>query len=98
MVREMLITDYEDILQLWMATEGMGLRSLDDSKEGISAFLKRNPKTNFVAIDNDRITGAILCGNDGRRGYIYHTVVHADYRNQGIESGRYGGFLCSIKM
>lgn len=84
MVREMLITDYEDILQLWMATEGMGLRSLDDSKEGISAFLKRNPKTNFVAIDNDRITGAILCGNDGRRGYIYHTVVHADYRNQGI--------------
>ena len=66
--------------------DGMGLRSLDDSQQGISAFLKRNPATNFVAIAHGEIIGAILCGHDGRRGYIYHTVVKTAYRNQGIAS------------
>lgn len=84
MIREMMLSDYEEIFHLWTNTEGMGLRSLDDSEEGISAFLKRNPKTNFVALDHDRIIGAILCGHDGRRGYIYHTVVQNQYRNQGV--------------
>lgn len=83
MIRRMAIADYDEIFHLWINTEGMGLRSLDDSREGISLFLRRNPETNFVALDNGKIIGAILCGNDGRRGYIYHTVVHSDYRNQG---------------
>lgn len=84
MIREMTIVDYKEIFNLWINTDGMGLRSLDDSREGISAFLTRNPRTNFVALDAGKIIGAILCGNDGRRGYIYHTVVQTDYRNQGI--------------
>lgn len=84
MIRKMTINDYEEIFNLWSNTEGMGLRSLDDSREGISHFLKRNPETNFAALDNGKIIGAILCGNDGRRGYIYHTVVQSDYRNRGI--------------
>lgn len=84
MVRKMEISDYDKIYNLWIHTEGMGLRSLDDSKEGIEAFLKRNPLTNFVALNEEEIIGVILCGHDGRRGYIYHTVVKKDYRNQGI--------------
>lgn len=84
MIREMTIDDYEEVFNLWLNTEGMGLRSLDDSKDGISAFIKRNPKTSFVAIYDGTVIGAILCGNDGRRGYIYHTVVQSDYQNQGI--------------
>lgn len=84
MIRIMTMADYEEIFQLWVHTEGLGLRSLDDSREGVSAFLKRNPTTNFVAIENGEIVGAVLCGNDGRRGYIYHTVVKNEHRNQGI--------------
>lgn len=84
MIRRMTIADYEKIFDLWKSTDGMGLRSLDDSWQGISAFLKRNPTTNFVSVDNGEITGAILCGHDGRRGYIYHTVVRKNYQNQGI--------------
>ena len=61
----------------------MGLNNLDDSKEGIEKFLIRNPDTCFVA-ENSEIIGVILAGNDGRRGYIYHTAVHPDYRKQGI--------------
>lgn len=83
-IRLMSITDYQELFQLWTNTKGMGLRSLDDSEEGISLFLKRNPSTNFVALKKGRIVGAILCGNDGRRGYIYHTAVQESCRNQGI--------------
>lgn len=69
---------------LWKNTPNMGLRSLDDSRDGIGAFLKRNPETCFIGLDGDIVTGAILCGHDGRRGYIYHTVVLPEYRNRGI--------------
>ena len=55
MIRAMTQADYKEIFDLWKSTDGMGLRSLDDSQQGISAFLKRNPTTNFVAIDNGEI-------------------------------------------
>ena len=64
----------------------MGLRSLDDSREGISRFLSRNPNTSFAAYENGKLVGAILSGHDGRRGYIYHTVVLPEYRSRGIAS------------
>ena len=79
----MVIEDYEKVYQLWMSCTGMGLNNLDDSKEGIEKFLKRNPETCFVAEEGE-IVGVILAGNDGRRGYIYHTAVHPDYRKKGI--------------
>lgn len=84
MIRNMNIGDYEAVFDLWVNTDGMGLRSLDDSREGVAAFLKRNPETCFVALDGERLQGVILCGHDGRRGYIYHTVVRADCRRQGV--------------
>ena len=59
------------------------LTELNEVKEGIEKFLIRNPDTCFVAEDSE-IIGVILAGNDGRRGYIYHTAVHPDYRKQGI--------------
>ena len=97
MIRTMAITDYEKIFELWKSTDGMGLRSLDDSQQGISAFLKRNPTTNFVAVDNGEITGTILCGHDGRRGYIYHTVVKNNYRNQGIGTNLIEAAVCALQ-
>ncbi len=82
-IRKMVIEDYEKVYRLWLLCVGMGLNNLDDSKEGIEKFLIRNPDTCFVAEDSE-IIGVILAGNDGRRGYIYHTAVHPDYRKQGI--------------
>lgn len=86
MIKVMSIADYPALFSLWKSTPNMGLRSLDDSQEGISLFLKRNPKTSFVAYEDDKLTGAVLCGHDGRRGYIYHTVVSPEYRRRGIAS------------
>ncbi len=83
-IRLMSIEDYNEVYKLWTNTDGMGMRSLDDSLEGIDKFLKRNPSTNFVVQEGDKIIGVILCGHDGRRGFIYHTAVNTDYRSRGI--------------
>ncbi len=83
-VRLMTINDYEKVYELWLSCAGMGLNNLDDSKEGIERFLNRNPETCFVAETEQRIIGVIIAGNDGRRGYIYHTAVEPDHRHQGI--------------
>ena len=83
-IRRMTIGDYEELYALWMSCAGMGLNDLDDSKEGIAGFLNRNPDTCFIAADKDRIIGAIMSGNDGRRGDIYHTSVHPDHRKRGV--------------
>lgn len=84
-IREMTIVDYDAVYLLWLSCKGMGLNDLDDSREGIERFLKRNPDTCFVAEnDSGQIIGAIMVGADGRRGYIYHTAVSPDCRRQGI--------------
>lgn len=83
-IEVMKITDYNEAYKLWTNTEGMGLRSLDDSQVGIQRFINRNPSTNFVCRIEGDLAGVILSGNDGRRGYIYHAVVKLEYRKRGI--------------
>ena len=80
MVRIMTIEDYEGVYALWKKIKGFGIRSIDDSKEGVARFLKRNPTTSVVAEKDGRIVGSILCGHDGRRGCLYHVCVDEDYR------------------
>lgn len=83
-IRVMTINDYDRVYNLWINTPGMGLNSTDDSREGIEKYLRRNPTSNFVAECDGSIIGIIMAGHDGRRGYIYHTAVLPEYRNQGI--------------
>ena len=83
-IREMKESDYDNVYKLWTNIHGFALRSIDDSKEGVLRFLKRNPTTSVVAEADEKIVGAILCGHDGRRGCLYHVCVHEDYRKHGI--------------
>ena len=83
-IKLMKIEDYDKVYQLWTNTQGMGMRSLDDSFDGIKKFLKRNPTINYIAQVENKVIGVILCGHDGRRGYIYHTAVNTDYRGKGV--------------
>lgn len=80
----MTIEDYDAVNALWHRIKGFVLRSIDDSKEGIERFIKRNPTTCVVAVVNDKIVGSILCGHDGRKGCMYHVCVDPDYRRKGI--------------
>lgn len=83
-IRKMTVDDYDEVYALWMSCTGMGLNNVDDSREGIEKFLAKNPTTCLVAEADSAIVGVILIGNDGRRGYVYHTAVHPDHRKQGI--------------
>ena len=84
MVRTMTIEDYDEVRALWMSIKGFGIRSVDDSREGVEAFLRRNPLTSVVDIEDGKVVGSILCGHDGRRGCLYHVCVAEDYRMRGI--------------
>lgn len=83
-IRTMSIEDYDAVYELWMSIHGFGIRSIDDSREGVARFLARNPSTSVVAIADGKVVGAILCGHDGRRGCLYHVCVHENYRKHGI--------------
>jgi ribosomal protein S18 acetylase RimI-like enzyme len=83
-IKRMNIKDYIEIINLWKNTEGIVLHHLDDSKKSIKNFLKKNPKTCFVAQYNDEIIGTIMGGNDGRRGLIYHLLVKPEHRKNGV--------------
>lgn len=84
MIRIMTIDDYDGVYRLWKKIKGFGLRSVDDSREGVRRFLRRNPSTSVVAEEDGKIVGSILCGHDGRRGCLYHVCVDAAYRRRGI--------------
>ncbi len=84
MIKKLTIDDYDKMYALWLSCKGMGLNDTDDSREGIRRFLDRNPDTCFGAYEADMLIGVILVGNDGRRGFIYHTAVSPEYRGNGV--------------
>lgn len=84
MIREMKPEDFQGVHDLWMTIKGFGIRSVDDSKEGVERFLHRNPGLSVVAEEDGLIVGCILCGHDGRRGCLYHVCVREGYRMKGI--------------
>lgn len=83
-IRVMTMEDFDEVHALWMEIHGFGIRSIDDSREGVERFLRRNPTTSMAAVADGKIVGAILCGHDGRRGCLYHVCVAEKYRMRGI--------------
>jgi ribosomal protein S18 acetylase RimI-like enzyme len=82
-IREFVIDDYDGAIALWSAEEGIEVCE-GDSREEIAEYFKRNPGMSQVAEADGKIVGAVLCGHDGRRGWIYHLAVAAEYRGQKV--------------
>jgi N-acetylglutamate synthase len=82
-VRAMSIEDYDAVHALWVSTPGVGL-SESDTRAGTSAFLLRNAGMSAVAVVGAELVGAVLCGHDGRRGYLHHLAVSSAWRGRGI--------------
>lgn len=82
-VEPMTEQDYDEVMALWQAAEGVGLSDAD-APEAISRYLARNPGLSLVARSEGALVGAALCGHDGRRGYIHHLAVQPSNRLQGI--------------
>jgi N-acetylglutamate synthase len=81
--REFRIEDYDAAVELWKRVEGLDVAEGDD-RESIRRFLKQNAGLSRVATDGSTIVGAVLCGHDGRRGYIYHLAVDPKYQGRGV--------------
>ena len=82
-IRSMSLADYEAVLRLWQQTEGVGLNE-SDTRQGIALYLARNPGLSRVAAEGATIAGAVLCGHDGRRGYLHHLAVAKTHRKRGL--------------
>jgi len=83
-VAPLTIHDYDGVMALWSESKGVGLSDADD-RENILAYLERNPGMSFLARDErGAVIGAVLCGHDGRRGYIHHLAVHPAHGHEGI--------------
>lgn len=82
-IRQMKLSDYDEIYELWKNCTGIGL-SRADSRQGVERFLERNPGLSFIATDGPKIVATILAGHDGRRGYLHHVAVDEEYRRRGI--------------
>ena len=94
-IRSLRIEDYDAVIALWRRTEGVGLNE-SDTRPAIAAYLRRNPHLSLVAEKNGRIIGAVLCGHDGRRGYLHHLAVSKRHRCRGI--GRQLVNTCLAKL
>lgn len=82
-IQQMKINHYSEVMKLWSNEEGLSIK-LADTRENIQRYLERNPGLSFIASINGKIIGAILCGHDGRRGYLHHMVISEEYRMKGI--------------
>ena len=97
-IRLMNIEDYDKVYALWMSCKNMGFNNLDDSRDGIEKYLKRNPSTCFLADQEGKIIGVILAGHDGRRGFIHHMAVAEDCRRQHIGTRLLERALAALKQ
>ena len=105
-VSAMTARDLDAVLALWGQTSGVGLNE-SDTPDQLRAYLDRNPGLSLIARDGTRLVAAVLCGHDGRRGYLNHLAVLPEYRGRGLgrqmvvsepkpgpqagRSGHYGG-------
>ena len=82
-VSAMTARDLDAVLALWGQTSGVGLNE-SDTPDQLRAYLDRNPGLSLIARDGTRLVAAVLCGQDGRRGYLNHLAVLPEYRGRGL--------------
>lgn len=82
-LRVMTMDDYDAVIELMGNTPGISLRDAD-SREATARYLQRNPDMSFVAESDGALCACVMCGHDGRRGYLQHLLVLPQFRRQGI--------------
>ena len=82
-IEEMGLEHFDAAMGLWKTSSGVKLSEVD-SRDNIGRLLERNPGLSYVALEGEKVVGAVLCSHDGRLGYLTHLVVDPEYRRQGI--------------
>jgi len=95
-IRPFTMNDYNEVYALWNASL-VSPRDIDDSREAVERFLRRNPGLSVIAEINGTIAGSILCGHDGRRGFLYRVAVDATQRRMGIGQAMVQACLANLR-
>jgi ribosomal protein S18 acetylase RimI-like enzyme/8-oxo-dGTP pyrophosphatase MutT (NUDIX family) len=95
-IREMTMADYEAVIALLTATNGVRLRDAD-SREATAQYLERNPGLSFVAMIDGQLAGCAMAGHDGRRGYLQHVAVREAFRHRGLGSALVEACLAKLE-
>jgi ribosomal protein S18 acetylase RimI-like enzyme len=82
-IRKFSMSEYKEVTTFWASIPEVGLDDAD-SISSMELFLKRNKGLSFVSRHDGKVIGAVLCGHDGRRGYLHHLAVHPNYRGMGV--------------
>ncbi|MGI5898441.1 MAG: hypothetical protein ACOX8S_00785 [Christensenellales bacterium] len=77
---DMLVSDLYESIALWKSIPELCFPAAFDTEERLTKFLNKNAGFSTVAKLDDKIVGALLCGNDGRRGFFYHIGVNPSLR------------------
>lgn len=83
-IRQLEISDYDDLISLWHKTDLPYRPKGRDSRDAIAVELKR-PETCFLGMfGDDKLIGVIVGTSDGRKGWINRLAIDPDYRGQGL--------------
>lgn len=97
-VQAMKESDIEQVLKLWNNIFGSSFLESSVTQEELIAYLKKNPEASSVACTEDgKVIGALLCGNDGIRGFIYHIAIYEEYRVNEISKSLLDRSLSKLK-
>jgi|GEM_PF-3359941 len=80
-VQAMKELDIDQVLKLWSDIFGSSFLESSVTKNDLIEYLRKNPEASSVACNGEgKVIGALLCGNDGVRGFIYHIAIYEEYR------------------
>ena len=82
-IRALTTDDYAAVRALLESVEGVGLSDAD-SPDDFARYLRRNEGLSLAAFDGGSLAACVLCGHDGRRGYLHHLAVEGSHRRRGI--------------
>ncbi len=85
-MRPLRAGDYDDLVRLWVASGLPHRPDGRDSKENILREARSRTTDFLVAERGNEIVGAVLCTNDGRKGWINRLAVAPSNQHEGIAS------------
>lgn len=83
--RNMDPSDFPKLLKLWQEA-GLKLRPVGQEKKEALSMMQMNKSACFVMGNRRKLVGSVFGAFNGRRGWIYHLVVHPKYQRKGFGS------------
>jgi ribosomal protein S18 acetylase RimI-like enzyme len=74
--------EIDEVMALWR--EAAAEPGVPDEPAAVAALLDRDAESLLVAVDGDRLVGAIVAAWDGWRGSMYRLAVLPDHRRAGV--------------